>query len=209
MPNQQNSQLETSNQISRKEIIFYSSIGAVIATIIDASINESLQCRMFGAGITKLLHVDIMVADSLGAIFVVFLAPFIVSLDKGKNFIEFKSNSAAFLAGLMIFSTIGSYTSSVAVGDKGEIYSSQKGSSDESSTSSVNPSTINWDPSHPTESQINSQSRIMIDFSSSSLYPINNDFIPNAKIIKNSLTVSECKPSYYGFLGLVPRPGSS
>lgn len=186
--------------ISKNKAFIYAAFGAFIATILDTAVNFPSNCQKFGVALAKILTIEdfngFNVPVVLGVFFVVIVAAVIARTE------EFRTEKAAMMSGLMIFSTIALMTpvkpnvAATTPIDKAVIKDSPK-----TKSKKVN-FFISKEPGYYNSSALFSEKRYLIKVESEQRnIKIHEKLEPNGTILDES-TVSSCKPSYYGFLGL-------
>ena len=176
---------QNTETISKKAAFAYAAFGAFIAAILDTAVNNPSNCTKFGEAIVKIFSIsNAFSADTLGVIFVIIVAAVLARINK------FKTEKAAVMSGLMIFSTIALLT---------PIKTAEGFSSPQDVNNKVN------NPIHKESFFLPNQNEYLATFANRydlRLFVKTNEFVPNGTVLATHLRVSSCKPSYWGFLGL-------
>lgn len=161
-------------RISNPKLMLFAAIGAVIAAVLDGAVNKSSNSGKYGEAISRILGLELSnTFESLGILFVVFVAVILVRMNKAE------SERDAFTSGLMIFSTL------VLVTPLNDEHKVEKPATPAAQFSEQT-SGYNYD------NKLSDAFILAKDFET-------NATIQNRGASAN---VSSCKPSYYGLFGL-------
>lgn len=177
---------ESSKLLSPNKSTALSAVGALIATIYDSSVTELSFSSKFGTGINKIFNIqDTVGIDTAGAIFVIAVSGII------GRYMDFRKDLAALTFGLMIFSTISVIIPLKAPDTQGNTHNNVHLGVNTSAATDF--SSI----------KVASLSNAVFPVSSlTRVFKVQSETLETNATTETTLSVSSCKPSYYGFFGL-------